>query len=190
MPTNFRTVGAIHHLFRPYGDTTWSYLGTAVTDPVVKEGDRYLPIFNSMGGRSVPMQVIGDRRMSMVVTTINRLNWTNYNTLRKLTGIPGGATYFELETDHGTLTLGTSNSFEFLLLFTFGNATGFPSDNPNGRLYGGCVLKDWDEDPRASRSMDITLTIESYGIFDPTTRTFSRYSEDPSFWPGAAAMIE
>jgi hypothetical protein len=190
MPTNFRTAGAIHQLFRPYGQVGWSYLGTSVTDPVMKEGDRYLPIFNSLGGRSVPMQLVGDRRMCMIVTTLNRFNWTNYNTLRQLTGPIDGATYFEREVDHGTLTLGTSSSFDFLVLYTFGNATGFPSDSPNGRLYNGCVLKDWDEDPRASRTMDVTLTIESYGIYDPLTRVFSRYSEDPSHWAGASSVIE
>lgn len=181
MPTAFRPLGPIHHFVRPFGQSPFDYLGTAQTDPMIKEGDSFLPVFNSLGGRSVPTQLIFDRRKATVVTTLNRFNWTTFNVLRGMRGSVGSAFYEEQETDHGVPVLGTSDEIELLLVFTFG-PTFSAADTPNGRLYYGCVLRDWDENQVGTRVVDLTLTFDIYGRYIPASRKFVRYTEDSSIW--------
>lgn len=180
MPTNFRCLGPIEHFYRPFGQNTFNYLGTAVTSPMMKEGDSFLPIWNDIGGRSVPTQLISDRRKAIVVTTLNRFNWTNYNTLKGMTGNPGNAFYEETLLDHGVPVLGVGD-IDLFLGFTFGGVVS-GADTPSGRLYYGCVLKDWEEQSQGSRVVELTLYFEIYGRLNPSTRTFAKYSEDPASW--------
>lgn len=180
MPTNFRPLGPIEHFVRPANTGTFLYLGTAQTSPMIKEGDAFLPIFNDVGGRSVPTQLIVDRRKAVVVTTLNRFNWTTYSTLKHMSGTTGSAVYQERVSDHGIPVLGLG-SFDLFLGFTFGSVFS-ANDTPTGRLYYGCVLKDWQEDSAGSRVVDLSLTIEHYGLWNPSTRTFARYSENPADW--------
>jgi hypothetical protein len=179
MSSAFRALGSIDHFIRPFGQSGFNYLGTAVTSPLIKEGDKFLPIFNDIGGRSVPTQMVTDRRMAMVVTTINRFNWTTYNVLRSMRGTPGSAYYEEQEQDHGVPVLGAYD-IDLLLTFSFGST--FSAETPNGRLYYGGILKDWDENSVGSRVMELTLTFELYGQLDAATRKFRRYTEDSSAW--------
>lgn len=179
MPTDFRSLGPIDHWVRPIGSANFSHLGTATTSPSIREGDAYLPLVNDIGGRSNPMQLVRDRRKITVVTTLNRFSWQTYNFLKSLRPIGGvnSLTFAEEMTDHGLPVLGVS-SFELLLTFSFGTLSG--ADTPTGRIYFGTVLKDWQEDSVGTRVVDLTLVFESYGLFNPTTRSFLRYTEDLS----------
>ena len=176
MPTAFRALGPIEHWVRPFGSSQFLYLGTAVTSPSLREGDAFLPIMNDIGGRSVETQTVRDRRKSVIVTTLNRFNWVTYSTIKGMAGLNFNETY----ASHGVPVLGVSD-LDLLMVFSFGPAFS-AVDTPNGRLYFGTVLKDWEENSVGSRVVELTLHFESFGRLDPTTRTFAKYTEDASVW--------
>lgn len=192
MAAALHALGAIEHWVRPAGLNTFLYLGTAVTSPLIRSVENFRPIINDLGGRSVEIDKVRDRRKSTIVTTLNRLNWSTYNTIRRMraggdpnaaivTGASTNTTFVEGLLDHAIPVIGRSD-FELLLQFTLGPTGSGVADTPYGRLYYGCTPMGWEENSAETEVVDLTLQIESIGKFFPTSRHFLKWTEDPTAW--------
>jgi len=173
MASYFYAPGAIEHYVKLRSGTTY-YLGTAVTAPEIEGRPFYLNIINDIGGRSAPMNKVGDREQDIVTTTLNRFDYAVVNSI--LATGPAG--------EHNTRTQGTLTfeDLDFELIFVYAAAlAGYTSAGfPVGRRYYTSQVIGYKESTVGTRVEEITLVIECNELFIPSTREFKLYSEDTS----------
>lgn len=173
MASLFYAPGAVEH-FVVYGGVGY-YLGTATTAPEVEGRPYYLNVINDLGGRSAPMQKVGDRQQHIVTTTLNRFDWAVYKAIvfASSSGQLGGDSNFT----QGVLTLNNLD-FELALVFQQAVAGNTPTGFPVGRRYFSAQVIGYRESTVGTRVEEVTLVMECNELFDATTRQFALYSEN------------
>ncbi len=173
MASLFYAPGAIEHYVKLRNGTTY-YLGTAVTAPEVEGRPFFLNVINDIGGRTAPMDKVGDREQDVVTSTLNRFDYSVYNSI-KSTGAPGEHT----TATQGTLTFGVLD-FELILVYAAAVAGFVPGTFPVGRRYFTAQTIGFRESTVGTRVEEITMVFECNELFNPTTRDFELYTEDRS----------
>lgn len=176
MASLFYAPGAVEHYVRIRGSSSAEYLGTAVTAPEVETRPAYLNVINDIGGRTLPMQKVGDREQHVITTTLNRFDYDVYNRL-KITGNGSGGLGFHDNTTQGVLTLNYLD-FELILVFAavLANPAAFPA-YPVGRRYWSGQIVGSKESTVGTRVQEIALVIECNELFNPANRVFDLYTE-------------
>lgn len=176
MASYFYAPGAIEHYVTLRNGTSY-YLGTAVTAPEVEGRPFYLNVINDIGGRSAPMDKVGDRAQHLVTTTLNRFDETVLQIITGLNTSTGLAAHTTL--NQGTLTFGYLD-FQLVLVYAASVAGLTPSIFPVGRRYYQSQVVGLRESTVGTRVQEVTLAIECNEIFVPATRVFNFYTENSS----------
>jgi hypothetical protein len=186
MPAFVNTPGPIDHYinFRtPDGGLEgWAYLGTAVSAPETDGDLHYLDVFNDLGGRSVPFQLVEDGQNDVVASTMNRFDPIIYSSLRDISGFGDGV---DTALTRGQLAIGALD-FQLLLINAFNivNPALIAAGAPAGRLYYSSVLAKYKESTVGTRVKEVALAFRCENIYNnstySTTRTFGLYTEDPT----------
>lgn len=172
MAAFFYAPGAIEHYVTLRNGTTY-YLGTAVTAPEIEGRPFYLNVINDIGGRTAPMQKVGDRQQDVVTTTLNRFDYAVYKTILGETN----EVLLHDNSTQGTLVIGALD-FQLTLVYTAALAGNVPNNFPVGRRYFSAVVIGVRESTVGTRVEEVTLVIECNETFNPTTRVFTLYSEN------------
>ncbi len=177
MSSLFFAPGAIEHYIKPRNASSFAYLGTAVTAPEIEIRPAYLNVINDIGGRTLPMQKVGDREQHVVTTTLNRFDIAVYQAITCLGGGSGPAIGGNDNTNQGTLVIDNLD-FEFIFIYAAVAANrGAFSGYPLGRRYYSSLVIGARESTVGTRVEEITLVIECNEVFTPATRVFDLYSE-------------
>lgn len=182
MSAVMHTPGAIDHYVKASfnGVETIAYLGTATTAPEIEVRPAYLNVINDLGGRTVPFQKVPDRQQHVITTTLNRFDWLTYKTISRDVTLGGVAQGIDGLYSHGILGLGTAGvDFELILVYTLAGSI-FATQFPRGRRYWSCLVLGAKESTVGTRVEEVSLVIEANELFDPLTRAFELYSENPT----------
>ena len=171
----FYTPGAIEHFVR-FRDGSVSYLGTAVLAPEIEVRPAFLNVVNDLGGRTLPMDKVGDRTQHVVTTTLNRFDYETYKYIENSTVGPNGARKIDDAFTHGTLTFQQAD-VELILVNALAGTGATPSDYPRGRRYYSATLVGGRESTVGTRVTELTLLFECNEIFNAPTRTFTLFTE-------------
>lgn len=193
-----RTPGPIHLFARFRNSATGFYMGTCVAAPEPEAEKFKIPVMNDLSGRSVPFQLIQDGEIHMVMATMNRFDMFVIQNVRNVeSGAPPTAASANpalgIETGfaRGTLSIGVS---DFELIFTnqyFNTAAQGPgiTDLPAGRRYYSCNLRKYKESTVGTRVLEVAVAIECQNVFNPVSRGFSLYTEDPAAFGTLAPIV-
>lgn len=184
MPIAQRTPGPIHLFCRFRGTTTGLYMGTAVQAPEPEHEKKRIPVFNDIGGRSVPFQIVQDGEDAIVMATLNRFNYLLLQSLRALdSGTPPGGLAgnalagSEIARARGTFKIGYSD-WELILINEYAGTpsagtNGAATDLPAGRIYFSADLQKYKESTVGTRVLEVGLAIKCENIARPGTGALS-----------------
>jgi hypothetical protein len=167
------------------------FLGTHVTAPKQRQEQYEIPVFNDLGGRSARFQSIADGEEWRISTTLNRFDYNVVRTLRYLksgiafAGLPINPLAFPLtgltpplgsqtSGGRGSLVTGQQDFCLILVNTFFGSpAAGLPSaaavlDLHNVRGFTSCSISAYEEDTETTRVIEVSMAIETRGVFNPT----------------------
>lgn len=187
------TPGPILHYvtFPLYSISQAFFLGTHVTAPKSRNEQYEIPVFNDLGGRSARFQSISDSEEWKISTTLNRFDYNLVRALRYLkSGIAfsGGAfpnpTAFPLTglgiplgtqsgLARGTCVMGIQD-FNLILINSYAGTTaaGQPLtaavDLNTARTYASCSITAYEEDTESTRVLEVSMMLESRGVFNPS----------------------
>ncbi len=169
--------GAIEH-YCVFNNGSPVYLGTAVLAPDVEQEKGFDPVMNDLGGRIFPFQNVYDGEEDTVLTTLNRFDYTVYKLMRATVNVTGSLGT-DGPVDRGTLVFGTQRAFGLVLVYSYAGSASAPSqpDMPAGRFYPCCTLEKNRESTAGARVMEIALAIKAHNLFNPSTRSFTLYTE-------------
>jgi hypothetical protein len=192
--------GPINLFVRPQAQSTFSYLGTAVTSVEPEAEFAWINIMNDLGGRSVPFQIVYDGEEHVIAVTLNRFDSTVLKALRDPAGlgnVVGNPNANAIGSDgaynRGTLGIG-SRDFELFIQPTYTSGTVFNGlaatapDFPLGRRYFSCVLEKYKESTVGTRVQEEPLIIRTHNTWSPVVNGnipvgFSLFTENPANFP-------
>lgn len=160
-----------------------AYLGTCTEAPEVEVEKRYGDIHNDLSGgtQGQPFQAVLLGETHTITAVANRLDFSVYSAIRDETNsgqLLGG----ELAIERGTLAVANSD-FELILRYTYaGNPATLAlsqTDFPLARRYFSAKLAAYKEST-GSRVFESAMVFRTWNIFDPQTRTFKLFTENPN----------
>ncbi|VTR92148.1 unnamed protein product [Gemmata massiliana] len=166
--------GPIEHYVKFRSGGTF-YLGTATLAPEIERRPAFTNITNDLGGRVLPFQKIFEGSQHVITTTLGRFDWNVYALLSE-NDVGGGV---DEKTDRGSLVLG-NDDFELVLVNSYAGTGVISNTYPVGRRYFSCVLLGSRESTVGTRVTEVSLVIEANSIFEPSTRKFFLFSDDPT----------
>ena len=162
------TPGAIDHwiVFRQSGSQTAygspAYLGTAVTAPETEGQQKYIDIFNDLGGRSVPFQLVEDGCEITVATTLNRYDNGIYATCRNMINtVNGSIAGIDSVLTRGQLVQG---QFDFQL-WLVDRLLYVNNVNPCGRIMFSSELAAFKESTAGTRVREVGLAFRCTPLY-------------------------
>lgn len=185
MAAKEHALGTIHHFVRFRGEAAALYLGTAEVTPLVDGEPMLLEVKNDLAGRQLGIQDVDDGERHTVSTVINRFDFTTWKRVSDRYYHLGTVASRGLDDKNkrGSLIRGIGD-FQLILLYDFtAVAPTHPlatAEQPVGRLYYSANPVVWKEDPSATRVMAIPVSFRCESIYDPSTRSFGLYTEDPA----------
>lgn len=186
MSSQVTTLGAGHWWARPRGQSTALYFGTTVTSAKIQSIQNKDDVMNDLGGRLTRFQWVYDGETDQISGVWNRFDWSTWITMREMcrvnAAIPGGTPGVDGRLSRGSLGIGY---FDFAMIWIpeFQIAPAHPLINPQapkGRIYYSCTIGTYSEDSIATRVEDLGCVFIADNLFDPTTRAFGLYSENPA----------
>lgn len=173
MPAGQYTKGPQNVFARFRGQSVANYLGTCVKAPSPEHEFSYLDIFNDLGGRTLPYQLVQDGESARIVLVINRFDLQVCRQIRALQGAAGGGSVANLGSytafSGGTLVIGSSD-FELVFQNTYAGtpAAGLPAAaaaflNAGRRYYSVAPLKYKEDDE--NRTTEVAMAFRCERVF-------------------------
>jgi hypothetical protein len=157
------------------------YLGTCILAPEPKHEYPKLEVFNDLGGRSVPFQLVHDGEQALIVLALNVFD---INVVRRIRNHHSGMAPLGKETGYarGTIVVGYRD-FQLILVNSYFGTVAAGTDPVNlnrGRLYYSCSCVQYEEQTQGTRVLEAYLGIQAIPWFNRETRGFQLYTEENS----------
>lgn len=171
-------------IFSPgQGGTTTSkesvYFGTCQTSVDVSPKYYRADVFSDLAGRQVPIVRVNEGVEHEILMTLNRFDMNVWRRIQAFGGLAGNSG-IEFATTRGQIHTGIQD-VALSWTYLFPNVGGIsPADAPVGRYYYSATLRAAKESRVGSRTEELTLMWTASPLFDPPSRGFSLYTEDPN----------
>lgn len=163
------------------------YWGTCQLSTEVNVKKYYNNVHNDLGGRQVPFVRIADGVEHELSLTLNRFDMNVWRSIQAGGGEPGNAG-IEFATSRGAIHTGITDvaiSWRYAFTQVAGLA---PADSPLGRHYFSCTLIAARETRVGSRVEELTVLLTASPLYDPASRGFSLFTENPAFFTNLPAV--
>ncbi len=184
----FYVPGPVHFFARFPTQSAAQYWGTCELSPRNENTIQYAPVFNTIGGSMVPIQMTDQGSFMRVACLLNRFSISTHNQVKSLisgagpTATPTGMITPAL--DRGRLVFGrkTVNVWQiYEYMLNAGYRAGDNANHPLGRYFPNCVVENIIDDPLGTMEEKSLVVMTAYPYWDGppngTSRVFQVYSE-------------
>lgn len=173
--------------------TSALFLGTAEVNPKFRIQREFTPVFNDIGGRKVPFELIYEGQQAFIFSELNRYNESVYAACADApthNGLVGNGNPLQTRGANafgeiGTLMLTESKNLYLIIVFPYASKAVFSNNNmPLGYIFPGSVLRGPDDHTIGTGDRKISLIFQSIPIYNFSDRSFRLYREDlPALTP-------
>jgi hypothetical protein len=187
------TLGPAHIFVRFRGESTALYLGTSETAPRIDKDPLALEVKNDLSSRQAPFQLVDDGEVHSYTTVLTRYDYAVMKRVLDRYYHTGAVATMGRDDrfKRGSLVLGIGD-FQLVHVNDFtGVSPTHPlalPEQPAGRLYYSAVVSKAAEDAGATRAVFQPISFACNAVYDPNTRVFGLFTEDPSAF-GSLAPI-